>query len=311
MMDEFREKAWAILTKQEQDSLFLGIGQGRSTWEVGGLMGISHYKYLELKDRAEKFFKLFSDYFYKYPDLIRPEAPLAFQFRDYLYGIILKRLGKKDSSIYAGDSAWFITEIKSKKIISNMLRLKESENEWDRDLYALVMEFDRWNNFRILPRAIQAPSAYPRRNNKRHKVYLSYLHRIPNQKISAILDKFWKRRGVGGCYYMALISSIFKYGYQVVPISRKLDITKEISKFKIYIFENQEDADTFGVMALSFLRNTSSASGLKFWKEYREIIEKAINYKNINNMDFTCYSLDMSYGLKRKPPKRPKKELQK
>lgn len=48
-----------------------------------------------------------------------------------------------------------------------MKRLKESEDEWDKDTLRLILEFDRWNNFRILPRMLQQPSAFKRRSNKR------------------------------------------------------------------------------------------------------------------------------------------------
>ena len=39
----------------------------------------------------------------------------------------------------------------------NMKRLKESEDEWDIDTLRLILEFDRWNNFRIL--GLQRPTA--------------------------------------------------------------------------------------------------------------------------------------------------------
>ena len=38
-----------------------------------------------------------------------------------------------------------------------------------------------------------------------------------------------------------------------------------------------------------------------FWAHFDELIEKAINYRNINNMDFSVVTLDQAYKLKRKP----------
>ena len=38
-------KAWNCLTKEEQQSLSLSISYGKSSWEVGEIMGIVHYKY--------------------------------------------------------------------------------------------------------------------------------------------------------------------------------------------------------------------------------------------------------------------------
>ena len=195
--------------------------------------------------------------------------------------------------------------VKREHIIRSMQRLKGSsvKNEWDRDLYALILEFDRWNNFRILPKILQAPSPYKRRNSKRDKVYLQYLHRIPGFKIRALVDMYWRAGKPENRYYVAFISTdVFKkQGYSVVPIKRDEDIVKRITGLKVYIFEDYDDADQFGIMAYSYFENTSSVrEGLNFWKDYRELVERAINYREINNMDFTIGELDMAYSLKRK-----------
>ena len=298
-MEKYQEQAWDCLTKQEQDSLFLNQGQGLSTRRTGEIMGMSHYKYLELKARAEKFFKMFSDYFYIHPSLIRPGAPLTEAFKDYLYGSILKRLSKDEAINYAGDSTWVLKQFNTKKITVNMERLKASEDKWDKDLYILIMEFDRWNSFRILPQLLQAPSAYKRRTNKKYKVYLKYLHRIPDYKIRYLLDVYWKQSGK--VRYIALVSSIFEYGYQLVPVGVTDKITAELTEMKIYIFENQLDAEDFGLQVSRYFEIGTPRSGLKFWAHFDELIEKAINYKHINNMDFSVGTLDQAYKLKRKP----------
>ena len=304
-MEKHHQLAWDCLTELEQQCLYLNLGQGLSTWRAGEILKVTHYKYLELKARAEKLFKLFSDYFEIHPSLIRPDSFLDTRFQDYIYGCITKRLSKEEASIYAGDSSWLLRPVKREHIIRSMQRLKGSsvKNEWDRDLYALILEFDRWNNFRILPKILQAPSPYKRRNSKRDKVYLQYLHRIPGFKIRALVDMYWRAGKQENRYYVAFISTdVFKkQGYSVVPIKRNEDIIKRITGLKVYIFEDYDDADQFGIMAYSYFENTSSVrEGLNFWKDYRELVERAINYREINNMDFTIGELDMAYSLKRK-----------
>lgn len=301
-MEDYQEKAWECLTKEEQNSLFLTLSQGLSTWKTGEILKITHYKYLELKARSEKFFKMFSDYFYLYPSLINPKAPLSERFRDYLYGCILKRLPKDEASEYAGDSSWLLKPVRNNHIINNMSNLKKSKDKWDKDLYALIMEFDRWNNFRILPRILQASSPYKRRNTKKDKIYIKYLHGIPDFKIRAMIDMYWKAGIPDKRYYVAFISDFFKEGYVVVPIKREDNIVNQITDMKIYIFEEQEDAELFGIMVKNFFEKTRDCkSGLNFWKEYRSLINRAINYNSINNMDFTCETLDSAYNLKRMP----------
>ena len=72
-------------------------GKGLSTWEAGEILKMSHYKYLELKARAEKFFKLFSDYFELHPSLVNPKSPIEPRFRDYIFGAMVKRLPKEEA----------------------------------------------------------------------------------------------------------------------------------------------------------------------------------------------------------------------
>lgn len=304
MMEKYQEKAWDCLTQLEQNSLFLNNSQGLSTWGAGEVLKISHYKYLEIKARSEKFFRMFSDYFQLHDSLIRPEAPIGETFRDYLFATIVKRLPKEEAINYAGDSSFRITNISSKLIKKEVLRLKESENTWDQDLYKLIMEFDRWNNYRILPREIQAPSAFERRTNKKHKAYLRYLHQVPDFKIKALVDTYWKgnRGKPESRYYIALVSSFFEDGYAVVPILKTKEVFDAITNNKIYIFCTQDEADDFGVLAAGFFYETiNNRKGLNYWKRYRETISRAINYKEINNIDFTSDKLDMAFGLKRIP----------
>lgn len=300
-MESYQEKAYNCLTEVEQNSLFLNLSQGLSTWQISEILKLSHYKYLEVKARAEKFFKMFSDYFEKHESLVSPNAPLDTRFIDYLYGSMIHRLPKEEAVLHPGDSSWVLSPIRISAITKNIMRLKESDGEWDKDLYALIMEFDRWNNYRILPRILQAPSAFKRRTTRKDKVYLAYLHRIPEFKIRALVDMYWRAGKPSHRYFASFVSDIFPDGYAVVPIKKEKAIIKELTDTKIYIFENQLDADEFGLMAKQyFIRTTNSKAGLQFWKTYREIIARAINFREIKNMDFTCSNLDMAYGLKRK-----------
>lgn len=61
-MDEAQQKAWSCLIDKEQQSLFLQLSESKSSWEAGEILKLSHYKYLEIRERSEKFFRLFSDF---------------------------------------------------------------------------------------------------------------------------------------------------------------------------------------------------------------------------------------------------------
>ena len=63
------------------------------------------------------------------------------------------------------DDLYFsIREFRDKLVIKNLEQLHNAKSVVDQNTAILIREFDRWNNFRILPREIQEPSAFKRRN---------------------------------------------------------------------------------------------------------------------------------------------------
>lgn len=318
-MKENQEKAWELLTQQEKNSLLLQTTHGQSSWEAGEIMGISHYKYLELKERSVKFFKMFSEYFENHSCLVMPNCPVHPRFRDYIEGCIEKRLDKKDAILYSGDSALQVAKLKNKFVLKNMEILRKSDNILDRQLYALIMEFDRWNNKRILPRSIQLPSAYKRRNNNRDKTYLNYICNLPDYKVNAIIDiyRYNFRDEKAKRWYICLITPQYEDGYLVIPIKAKDKVLEALSKLSIFIFDTEDNADVFGFIVTRFIHNKNKdpKNGQKFWVNYREHIERAINYNLVNNKNFYADKLDVAYDIPKggRPPlkKRRKKDKNK
>lgn len=312
-MEEYQKRAWDCLTDVERQSLFLQLSNGKSTWEVGTILKISHYKYLEIRERSEKFFRLFSDYFQLHEAIFRPDSPCEDQFKDYIEGVIEKRLTRRESALRMGDSSNLVHKIRVSLIERNIKRLKESENTWDKDTLTLIMEFDRWNNFRILPKMLQQPSAYKRRVNKRDKVYIKYLlERVPDWIHEKIIERFkYRARPHIKKYWVCLISpSLYKdsNGYLLLPIRPTEESITEMNRFFIYVFEDKEDADTFGFMVNTYLDKTTEVkTGQKFWPEYRYTVQKALNYNSVNNIDFNVKTLDMAYNPSKKSPKRSRK----
>lgn len=312
-MEDYQKRAWDCLTDVERQSLFLQLSNGKSTWEVGTILKISHYKYLEIRERSEKFFRLFSDYFQLHEAIFRPDSPCDDQFKDYIEGVIEKRLTRRESALRMGDSSNLVHKIRVSLIERNIKRLKESENTWDKDTLTLIMEFDRWNNFRILPKMLQQPSAYKRRVNKRDKVYIKYLlERVPDWIHEKIIERFkYRARPHIKKYWVCLISpSLYKdsNGYLLLPIRPTEESITEMNRFFIYVFEDKEDADTFGFMVNTYLDKTTEVkTGQKFWPEYRYTVQKALNYNSVNNIDFNVKTLDMAYNPSKKPYKRSRK----
>ena len=94
--------------------------------------------------------------------------------------------------VYTGDSTQQLPKVSNENITRNMKLLKMTEDEWDKDVRALILEFDRWNNFRVLPIMLQQPSAFKRRLNKKDKIYIKYLlDRIPEFVLEKLKERFY------------------------------------------------------------------------------------------------------------------------
>lgn len=302
-MNEAQTKAWNCLTEKEQQSLFLQLSAQKSTWESGEILKLSHYKYIEIRERSEKFFRLFSDFYELHESIFRPDCPCERSFQDFIEACIEKRLSRKEAAIYTGDSAMQLAKVTTNNVMRNMKRLSESHNPWDIDTRRLILEFDRWNNFRILPMILQQPSAFKRRLNKKDKIYIKYLlKKIPTWRLRRLEARFKsplrgpkknKER-----YWVALISDkIYKDGYKVIPVKKDYQVLQEFTSFYMYVFLDKDTADMFGFMISKYFIKTSEVKlGQKFWPEYRATIEMAVNYNQVNNIEFSVKNLDTAYN---------------
>lgn len=310
-MTEAQEKAWNCLTIKEQQSLFLQLSQGKSSWEAGEMMKISHYKYLEIKDRSQKFFKMFGDFYELHTDLFRPNGAVEESFRDYMYACLEKRMKRAEASAYVGESSLLVSSVTQENIIRNMRRLHESGNAWDKDTWSLILEFDRWNNHRILPRLIQQPSAFKRRVNKKYKIYIKYtLDKVKPWLCKKLKERFfYKVKPSKLKYWVCLVSETLypEKGFYLLPIRPEQEIIDEMSKYYIYVFTTKQDADDFGFMVTRYRAKTANVRlGQGFWPTFVDIIKRAVNYNEVNNIDFSVKSLDNAYREYKPKPKKKK-----
>lgn len=310
MMNSAQSQAWDCLKDIERQSLFLHTSEGKTNWEVGTILGVTHYKYLEIHERADRFFRLFSDFFEIHGSIFRPDTFCDRQFVDYIEASIERRASKKDAVLASGDSAMQVPCINNRIIIRNMNLLQDSEDEWDICTRKLIFEFDRWNNHRILPRILQQPSAYKRRENKREKILINFLlKKTKDFMLEKIRERwFYKVKPSKPCYWVALISkTLYTDGYYLLKIRPDDEVVKEMTRFYLYVFDNREDADTYGFLVNQYLDRTQSISlSQKFWPEYRVTIRKAVNYDRMNNLD--CSYENLSNAYKTKPPRKTKKK---
>ena len=106
-MNAAQTKALKILKEEEKASLSLQLSHSKSTWEAGEILNRSHYKYLEIFERAKKFFKMFTEHYDFYPDFFPPDIVLKQEFKDYLTQVILNRQNLSTSLYKVNSSAFY------------------------------------------------------------------------------------------------------------------------------------------------------------------------------------------------------------
>lgn len=285
MKKGINQKAWAILTQDEKTVLELQHIHDKSTWDGGEILKKAHYKYLEIKARGEKFLKMFSLHFTGFEHLKPPEVELNPLVEKYFEYTIVKRLRISTACRNINNEEFKNREFRETLIRRDMIRLKRSENALDRHFYNIIMDFDRYNNYRIMPEDIQEPSAFKRRIKNWHKKILATstnLAPIALQELRPL-----KYRGAQELMYVALIESVNKQLWEIVPMKRCEGSLRVVTHYKIYAFADEYKARNLADLMIDyFSKGTRHCSeGLRFWPSYRELIKGAINYADVNHID--------------------------
>lgn len=278
-------KAWDVLTSDEQMSITLSLSHGKSSWEIGEIMGKSHYKLLEIMGRGKRFFRLFGDYFDEYEELFPISGHVHPDFVMYMEKSILDRLPLKKVLNYIGAREYFDNKLREKEIVNNMKLLKK--NKLTKDLHDLILEFDRWNNHRILPESIQELSAFKRRNKTKEKNRLKLVSSLPALTLDIIkshLKSTNKKRGLD--LYVPLIDDREKNKKIIIKISNDYNITSKLNYMGLYYFSDYNQAIEYIDLVKGFVYNdeVSCKKGLVFWPQFRVLASKALNYNKLENI---------------------------
>lgn len=288
-------KAWAILREDEQASLFLQFGLEKSSWQGGEIMKKSHYKYLEIKDRSARYLKLFTDHFkLTGGELIPSNVDISDEFRMYLEGAIMERLTIKEIVALKPLKRFLRSKHRNPEIVKEMKLLRDSPKEINRYIYGIIQEFDKWNNFRILPREIREPSAFKRRQKTRYKKHLVNYTNLKKASVDYICDLYDVKDNP---FKMKFGYSLLVYvddqsgGARVKRETKSIKVIlnkankAKLSEWGIYIFLKR-DIDEFTELIHEYLDQPvkSPAYGLSFWPRYRAIIQRAINFHEVSNI---------------------------
>lgn len=285
-------KAWEILTNEEKAALSLTINHGKSSWQAGEILNKAHYKYLEIQARARTFFKIFTEYFNMTGgELIPKDSDITWDFQEFILCTLQNRLGYRETLRYIGKESplYHKKAIKRLEVLRGYLEhLQNHPDPVHQSLYDLIIEFDRWNNFRILPEELQEPSAFKRRNKTRLLKHLKNLKELDPFHIDRLMNKFVVTKGYKGkSMYLPLVSDTFPDGYEVLHIRVTSKIVKYLSHhLKLYIFKDKDEADDYAYLVSEYLgiENKNCKQGQRFWPQFRILIKKAFNYNMVNNI---------------------------
>lgn len=283
-----KSKAWKMLREEEKLALDLKLVQKKSSWEAGEIMNKSHYKYLEIVARAEYFLKRFTEHFNKYGDLVPEDVELNPGFKEYLELVMPKRCTQKEAFkklIHYRFS--YDSQFRTEFIATEIKRLAQSKKLIEKYFYNLIMDFDRWNNFRILPTILQEPHAFKRRQKNRLKKFLMNSCKL-GDKVSKHISK--ELRYVGDpkkTMWAYVIKNIYTQEYKVVPIKRNERNVEVLSKYGIFLYDKEKHCREMLDAITGYFRVSEGSNVIKgqtFWPVYRDLIKVAINGNLVENI---------------------------
>lgn len=284
-MNKINEPAWAILTDDERMALTLKHGHDKSSWEAGEIVGRAHYKFLEIEARAKQFLSLFTEHFSIYDKVIPKYIRIDERVKRYFTLLIADRRSIKEAVDLVNDDYFDIKAFRDKLIIEAMEKLNNSDKAINKNIAIIIWEFDRWNNFRILPREIQEPSAFKRRNKNADLRNLKNLLTLHTYSVEEIIKRYHltKPENYGVLMYAPIFSKFLKNYGRVITISYEQEYVDHMSKIGLYCFNKKDRATQFFDLVNSYKIGElkDCKFGQKFWPRFRMVIKNSINYNTI------------------------------
>lgn len=287
-----KSKAWDILNDEEKSALSLTTNYGKSSWQAGEILNKAHYKYLEIQARAKHFFKIFTLYFEKTNGKLIPEnSDMTWDLQEFILCTLQNRMGYRDTLKAIGKESSLnhrLALVRTQELEKKLNWLNTHSDSIHRELFDLIKEFDRWNNFRILPENLQEPSAFKRRNKTRLLKHLKNMKKLDPFHIDRLMNQFSAPKKYHlKKLYLPIISDSFPEGYEIIQIKATTKIVNFISgNLNLYMFQEREDADDYAYLVEDYLsqENKSCKQGQRFWPQFRTLVKKADNYNNVNNI---------------------------
>lgn len=276
-----QEKAWEYLTEDEQLALSLRFGHDKSTWQAGEIMGKAHYKYIEICQRGERYLKLFAEHLLLHDELIPEYLNISPEFRFYLESTIIERntIRQVVDKMEEGNK-WRIKKHREEHIIKEIIKLRKSAEAYERVFVNFLLEFDRWNNFRILPKSIQEPSAFKRRNKNNDKKNIKNVKTLNPYVVISLKERYAYHNNHPRTKYIYLPVFNDPDLEPIIKAKRTDKNIREISSIGLHVFHNEELALEYHDLLAGYDidNNKHCTDGQRFWPHYRVLVKKSLNY---------------------------------
>jgi len=295
------DRVWNILTIKEQTALTLSYSLQKSSWQAGTTMNIAHYKYLELLKRADHFFKIFTVHYDTYGELVPKSVNIPRSVRAYFEHLIIDR--KKISELHSSRGINDFRNTKKREVIlTGFLTKIESmskNRKAYRDFYNLILEFDRYNNFRIIPDKFQLPSPSQRKVKVILKNLIKFHTNLDIYLILKLIDLFsgTVSKDDNLQLYIPIISRSLEDGYKIIHTSldapdsdykkstnvHNSDVVR-LSGVGLPIFLNEHFAKRHSELVIKYTKNEHKGSisqAQRFWSMYRDNLQNAVNYQEL------------------------------
>lgn len=281
-----KSKIWSHLSEDEKVALTLALGNGKSTWEAGTIMKKSHYKFLEILSRGKHFIKLFTQQYSLYGKIIPDSVSINPVVKDYLDLVICDRIKPTKALKRLNHPLFSITQHRTEFLRREIEKWAVSDETSERLFYTLVMEFDRWNNWRILPKDLQEPHAFKRRNKNVVRYYLKNWVTRGKESAQEFADLIAAPKNLTKSKeaYVGVIIDCRSFVYEIVKVNSTKSTTKILCKDQRYfMFKDPKDAIKLMDLVTEYFSKDQrkSAEGLYFWPQVRVLIKRALNHDEI------------------------------
>jgi hypothetical protein len=281
---EINQKAWKILTEDEQLALTLKHGHNKSSWEAGEVIGRAHYKYLEVEARAKHFLKMFTEHFLLYDEVIPEWLDLDDRVRKYFKILMVRRRTVIEAVDLISDDYFSIKTFREKLVVEAIEKMYNSLDAAEKNIAQLIVDFDRWNNFRILPREIQEPSAFKRRNKNADIRNIKNLLTLHTYAVEQLIKRYNSKKPGVKVIYVPIFSQYVEPEDSIMRVKLNEDTIANLSKVGLYCFSRVEHAQDFYEMIKEYdfsRKGKNCKYGQKFWPRFRLLTKQSLNYNAI------------------------------